>query len=114
MAEQDYYQLLGVPRDATVEEIKQAHRSLVREIHPDRSPDDPDAEQRFMRVQEAYEILSDPEKREAYDSGWGRMDKEHYDVEAEAEAADLDTVFGAVFGSRRPKPPKRKRRFFIF
>ena len=65
----DLYAVLGVSKDATAEELKKAHRKLVREYHPDRNPDDPAAEERFKEVQEAYDVLSDPEKRQAYDQG---------------------------------------------
>lgn len=67
----DPYEALGVSKKATAEEIKKAHRKLVREYHPDRNPDDARAEERFKEVQQAYDVLSDPEKRKAYDSGGG-------------------------------------------
>lgn len=67
MAEQDYYQALGVARDATPEQIKKAYRSLAMKHHPDRNPGDKSAEDKFKVIQKAYEILSDEDKRRAYD-----------------------------------------------
>lgn len=65
----DYYKILGVSEDASPEELKKAFRQLARESHPDAHPDDPTAEARFREVAEAYEVLSDPEKRQRYDRG---------------------------------------------
>lgn len=65
----DYYDVLGVSRDATAEEIKKAFRRLARDTHPDANPDDPQAEARFREIAEAYEVLSDPNRRAAYDRG---------------------------------------------
>jgi molecular chaperone DnaJ len=66
---EDLYKVLGVSKKATDDEIKKAHRKLVRKYHPDRNPDDPTAEEKFKEVQGAYDTLSDPEKREQYDAG---------------------------------------------
>ncbi len=66
MAAVDYYAVLGVPRDATPEQIKKAYRRLARELHPDVNPDE---EERFKQVTNAYEVLSDPQKRELHDLG---------------------------------------------
>lgn len=66
---QDHYDVLGVDRNASQKKIKKAYRRLAQKYHPDRNPDDPDAEERFKEVQQAYSVLSDPEKRKQYDRG---------------------------------------------
>src|SRR5918994_6831604 len=65
----ELYKTLGVSKKASEEEIKKAYRKLARKYHPDRNPDDAAAEERFKEVQGAYDTLSDPEKRKAYDAG---------------------------------------------
>jgi curved DNA-binding protein len=67
MEYKDYYQVLGVPKTATQADIKKAYRRLARELHPDRNPDDADAERRFKEANEAHAVLSDVEKRKRYD-----------------------------------------------
>jgi curved DNA-binding protein len=67
MEYKNYYQILGVSRDADEKEIKRTYRRLARQVHPDVNPGDPQAEERFKEINEAYEVLSDPEKRSKYD-----------------------------------------------
>jgi len=67
MAKRDYYEALGLPRNATEAELKQAYRRLAMKFHPDRNPGDPEAEAAFKEIKEAWEVLKDPRKRAAYD-----------------------------------------------
>jgi curved DNA-binding protein len=67
MEYKNYYDILGVKKSATKDEIKKAYRKLAAKFHPDKNPDDPSAEQKFKEVGEAYEVLKDPEKRKLYD-----------------------------------------------
>jgi molecular chaperone DnaJ len=70
-ARPDYYKILGVGKGASDEEIKKAYRKLARKYHPDRNPDDKQAEERFKEISQAHDVLSDPDKRKAYDRGSG-------------------------------------------
>src|SRR2546430_9684849 len=67
MAKRDYYEILGVPRTASADEIKKAHRKLVRKFHPDVNKNNKEAEERFKEAQEAYDVLSEPGNRRNYD-----------------------------------------------
>lgn len=78
MEYRDYYSTLGVNKDADPKQIKSAFRSLARQYHPDVNPDDPQAESRFKEINEAYEVISDPEKRRKYDqlgADWQRWEQ---------------------------------------
>jgi molecular chaperone DnaJ len=95
----DYYEVLGVSRGATTEEIKKAFRRLAMQYHPDRNKDD-GAEQKFKEVGEAYEVLSEPEKRAAYDR-FGHAGLQGFDVGRGFEGVDLGgfgDIFDAFFG----------------
>ena len=100
MAKRDYYEILGVSRSADDKEIKKAYRKLAMKYHPDRNPEDEDAEARFKEASEAYEVLGDPEKKAAYDQ-FG-----HAGVDGNAGAgggfggggASFSDIFGDVFG----------------
>ncbi len=85
MASKDLYEVLGVSRDASEDDIRRAYRKLARKHHPDVNPDDPEAETRFKEVSAAYEVLSDPEKRKLYDELGPDAEKIGYDPEKAAE-----------------------------
>lgn len=104
---QDYYEILGVERSATTEEIKKAFRRVARETHPDANPNDPEAEAKFKLAAEAYEVLSDPERRRRYDRG-DTIDLS--DLFGGIGSLDdlLRSVFGdsGLFGGRPYRPPR--------
>ena len=98
----DYYQVLGVGRGASDQDIKQAYRKLARKYHPDINPGDKEAEARFKEINEAYEVLSDKEKREKFDrfgSDWRRYEQAGPGVDF-GGSADFSDIFETLFGSR--------------
>ncbi len=101
----DYYEILGVSRDADINEIKRAYRKLAMKYHPDRNKDDAEAAEKFREVTEAYEVLSDAEKRKRYDQyGHAGVDDQMQDFWSrggfqESHAfRDFGDVFGDIFG----------------
>ncbi len=106
----DYYKILGVSRNATAEEIQKAYRRLVRKYHPDLNPDDKQAQEKFKEVQEAFEVLSDPKKREMYDRygsafeyaaggpGAGARSYTWSNVDTEFDDFDFSQIFGGRGG----------------
>lgn len=116
----DLYEVLGVPRNASEAEIKRAFRELTKRHHPDRNPGDPNAEARFREIRDAYEILSNPQKREAYDR-YGEAVFQTGTSGAQPGGMDpfedffggfggLGDIFEGVFGSRRSRGPNGGRR----
>jgi molecular chaperone DnaJ len=93
----DYYEVLGVSRTATVEEIKKAYRQLALKYHPDRNPGDAEAERRFKETAEAYEVLGDAQKRQRYDR-YGPAGLEGTGVHDFRSAEDIMEAFSDIFG----------------
>jgi curved DNA-binding protein len=100
----DYYATLGVSKTATEKEIKQAFRKLAKKYHPDANPDDPTAEQRFKEINEAYETLSDTEKRARYDqfgSGYAQAGGFGGNTQyTNVDMGDMGDILEQIFGSR--------------
>src|SRR3954453_6782609 len=92
-----YYEVLGVSRDADEREIKKAFRGLARELHPDVNDHDPEAEAKFKAAAEAYEVLSDPEKRRTYDA-YGHEGLRSGGFDPGAGFGSIDDIFQAFFG----------------
>ncbi|WP_437230838.1 DnaJ C-terminal domain-containing protein [Planctomicrobium sp. SH661] len=135
MANKDYYQILGVARDASQEQIRKAFKKLARENHPDAKKDDPAAAERFKEAAEAYDVLGDEEKRKKYDqfgSNWkhfkdgqnpfggggggnpfrsgGPVDIDLKDIFGGQGAVDLEQLFGGMFGGGGGARGGRSRR----
>ncbi len=133
MAKKDYYQVLEIKRGATEKEIKQAYRKLARKYHPDVNPGDTSTEAKFKEVNEAYEVISDPEKRKKYDrfgDQWQHADQfagagsrgpfnqgnVHFDFGQSGGGGGFESIFGDLFsnfggggGTGTRTRPQRKR-----
>jgi molecular chaperone DnaJ len=109
LAKRDYYEVLGVNRDASEEDIKKAYRKLAMKWHPDRNPDNPKAEEHFKEAKEAYEVLTDAQKRPAYDQfGHAGVDPSSAAGagagfgQGQAGFGDIfSDIFGEIFGGAR-------------
>lgn len=112
MSQRDYYEVLGLSRSASADEIKRAYRRLAKQYHPDANPDDSTAQQKFAEITEAYDVLSDSEKRKQYDQfghnwskvgGGGRNPFQGFGG-AGASGFDLDDILGGMFGGGGGNP----------
>jgi molecular chaperone DnaJ len=114
----DYYKTLGVDKQATAEDIKKAYRKLARQYHPDRNPDDKQAEARFKEISQAHDVLGDPEKRKQYDSGSGAFAAGagpgggfggfgNFDFDASSMGDILSNLFGGSTSGRRVRTKPR-------
>lgn len=112
MAKRDYYEVLGIPRDAAKDDIKRAYRKLALQYHPDKNPGDKASEEKFKEATEAYEILGDDQKRQAYDQfGFAGVEgmgaggqQDHSTVFRDFEDifggfGDFSSIFGSIFGN---------------
>ena len=127
MAKRDYYEILGVDKNADDATIKKAYRKLAMQYHPDKNPDNKEAEEKFKEASEAYEVLSDKEKRQIYDqyghsglenqfggAGFSWEDFMHRsdlgDIFGDGFGSIFDTIFGGGFGGRTQRSSSRSNR----
>ncbi len=97
MTKRDYYEILSIHRDATDDEVKKAYRKMALQYHPDRNPGDKDAEEKFKEAAEAYEVLSNPEKRNLYDQ-FGHEGLRNTGFSGFRGFEDIFSSFGDIFG----------------
>jgi molecular chaperone DnaJ len=120
-AAKDLYSVLGLSKGASADEIKKAYRKLAKAHHPDKNPGDADAEERFKEIQTAYDVLSDPQKRKAYDQFGSADGRRGFDPRAGGggfnyagdfnvgDLGDLGDLFGGIFGRATGRQQQRSR-----
>ena len=114
MSKRDYYEVLGVQRACSIEDVKAAYRKLAKELHPDRNPGDLTCEHKFKEINEAYDVLKDPDKRSAYDrfghaafeNGMGGRSAAGFDFSASFTDV-FDDLFGEFMGAKRNRRQNR-------
>ncbi|HPI21474.1 MAG TPA: DnaJ domain-containing protein, partial [Candidatus Kapabacteria bacterium] len=98
MQKRDYYEVLGVNKNSNIDEIKSAYRQLALKYHPDRNPDSKDSEEKFKEATEAYEVLSDQNKRQRYDRYGHEGMRMGSDFGQYTNFEDIFSHFGDIFG----------------
>jgi molecular chaperone DnaJ len=113
MSKKDYYKVLGVPKTASDSEIKKAYRKLAVKYHPDKNPDNKEAEEKFKEISEAYDVLSNGDKRKKYDTfghNGGQSMYEDFFGGNFGRGATMEDIFGDLFNSRRKNPHQQNNR----
>src|SRR6188508_2552528 len=112
MSKRDYYEILGVQKNASADEIKKAYRKVAMQYHPDRNPGDKTAEEKFKEAAEAYEVLSDADKKAQYDRyGHAGLSGNGRGYGGGMNMGDIfgDDVFGSFFGGHRGRSGQRSQ-----